>query len=69
MISLGSRAMPQMGHEPGPIWTISGCMGHVYSRSVSEVSFCGRSPATAGISDKYFSGSAANLSRQPGMQK
>ncbi len=25
----GSRAMPQMGHEPGAGRTISGCMGQV----------------------------------------
>ena len=23
--------MPQIGQAPGPIWTISGCMGQVYS--------------------------------------
>jgi hypothetical protein len=27
----GSSAMPQIGHEPGPGRTISGCMGQVYS--------------------------------------
>ena len=27
----GSRAMPQIGHEPGWLRTISGCMGQVYS--------------------------------------
>ena len=27
----GSRAMPQMGHDPGASRTIWGCMGHVYS--------------------------------------
>src|SRR5579859_5971038 len=27
----GSSAMPQIGHEPGPERTISGCIGHVYS--------------------------------------
>ena len=32
-ISRGSSAMPQMGHVPGPIWTTSGCIGHVYSAS------------------------------------
>ncbi len=25
----GSRAMPQIGQEPGPSWRISGCMGQV----------------------------------------
>ena len=29
----GSSAMPQIGHVPGPICRISGCMGHVYSTS------------------------------------
>jgi hypothetical protein len=28
---LGSRAIPQIGHEPGVSLTISGCMEHVYS--------------------------------------
>ena len=27
--NLGSRAMPQIGHEPGPICRISGCIGQV----------------------------------------
>src|SRR5579863_2191178 len=31
----GSSAMPQMGHDPGPGRTISGCMGHVYSVRVA----------------------------------
>ncbi len=31
----GSRAMPQMGHDPGPGRTIWGCMGHVYSVRVA----------------------------------
>ncbi len=26
-----SSAMPQMGHDPGPVRTISGCIGQVYS--------------------------------------
>jgi hypothetical protein len=25
----GSSAMPQIGHDPGSVRTISGCMGHV----------------------------------------
>jgi hypothetical protein len=28
VISTGSSAMPQMGHDPGPICRTSGCMGH-----------------------------------------
>ena len=27
---IGSSAMPQIGHEPGPSRTISGCIGHVH---------------------------------------
>ena len=27
--STGSSAMPQIGHEPGPTWRTSGCMGQV----------------------------------------
>ncbi len=26
---IGSSAMPQIGQEPGPSWTTSGCMGQV----------------------------------------
>src|SRR5467141_856985 len=33
---LGSRAMPQIGHEPGLSRTIWGCMGHVYSVFVTD---------------------------------
>lgn len=28
--SMGTSAMPHFGHEPGPICTISGCIGQVY---------------------------------------
>jgi len=31
----GSRAIPQMGHDPGASRTISGCIGHVHSVRVS----------------------------------
>src|SRR5262245_6890671 len=27
----GSSAIPQIGHDPGALLTISGCIGHVYS--------------------------------------
>ena len=27
----GSRAIPQIGHAPGPGWRICGCIGQVYS--------------------------------------
>ena len=29
----GSRAIPQIGQLPGPIFEICGCIGHVYSTS------------------------------------
>ena len=32
----GSRAMPQIGHEPGSERTISGCIGQVYSIRAAE---------------------------------
>ncbi len=27
----GSSAIPHLGHDPGPVWRTSGCIGHVYS--------------------------------------
>src|ERR1700680_4061862 len=39
----GSRAMPQMGHDPGPGRTISGCIGHVYSVRVAANGISGSS--------------------------
>ena len=37
----GSRAMPQMGHDPGSGRTTSGCMGHVYSMRVAATGISG----------------------------
>ena len=28
--SIGTKSIPQIGHEPGPSCTISGCIGQVY---------------------------------------
>src|SRR6266567_7414700 len=39
----GSRAMPQMGHDPGSERTISGCMGQVYSVRVDAMGTSGSS--------------------------
>ena len=39
----GSSAMPQIGHEPGPGRTISGCMGQVYSVRVEATGTSGSS--------------------------
>src|SRR6202046_606124 len=38
---LGSRVMPQMGHEPGAGRTICGCMGQVYSVRVEATGTSG----------------------------
>src|SRR5579872_1050910 len=59
--SAGSRAMPHFGHDPGPIFRTSGCIGQVYS-----------TPATTGSGSrgfKYRIGSASNLATQPFEQK
>src|ERR1700690_1800574 len=68
----GSRAIPQMGHEPGPVRTISGCIGHVYVFSLGELD-CGvaifASTGDAAGAFKYFAGSALNLVAHPTEQK
>ena len=42
---LGSSAMPQIGQDPGPSRTISGCMGKVYSIRVGSAEPAARSSA------------------------
>ena len=59
----GSKAMPQMGQDPGWSCTISGCIGQVYS-----------APATAtwgadGLGPRYLAGSAWNRFTQLRPQK
>jgi hypothetical protein len=39
----GSRAMPQIGHDPGASRAISGCIGHVHSVFVSGATSTGSS--------------------------
>src|SRR5579863_4632571 len=39
----GSSVMPQIGHEPGPGRTISGCIGQVYSVRVVATGMSGSS--------------------------
>jgi hypothetical protein len=41
VIVRGSNAMPQIGHDPGPGSTISGCIGHVYSVRVAATGVSG----------------------------
>src|SRR5262245_57024282 len=62
----GSRAMPQIGQAPGPSRTICGCMGHV-QRIFAPAGAEGADDASGPA--RYFAGSAANFSRQPGAQK
>ncbi len=54
---IGSRAMPQIGHSPGPSRTISGCMGQVYLVPAGRAA-----PLSLRPSGTKFPGSAANLS-------
>jgi hypothetical protein len=82
VISTGSSAMPQIGHDPGPICRTSGCIGQVYSTSaLTAVALVG--PSEGGyvtdlqadlkvrlyVRSRYFAGSAWNLARQPPQQK
>ncbi len=39
----GSRAMPQIGHSPGPAFTTSGCIGQTYSVRVAASGIAGSS--------------------------
>ena len=59
---IGSSAMPQIGQEPGPSRTISGCIGQVYFVPAGAGFSAGRSP-------RYFAGSASNFPLQPAEQK
>ena len=42
---LGSSAIPQIGQDPAPSRTISGCIGHVYSTRVAGAEPAARSSA------------------------
>jgi hypothetical protein len=76
----GSSAIPQMGHDPGPSRTISGCMGHVQLRGAAAepaaaTAPCPRPspsvpcPPAPPSSWRNASGSAAKRSLQRGLQK
>src|SRR5690348_16136668 len=62
----GSRAIPQIGHAPGPFRTISGCIGQVY---VTPMAGAGAAGVEGGAPPVYLAGSARNFSRQRGLQK
>src|SRR5689334_22790722 len=62
----GSSAIPQIGQDPGPVRTTSGCIGQVYVVGAAETAGAGRG---GGASPVYFDGSARNFSRQRGLQK
>src|SRR5687768_17183 len=68
VISFGSSAMPQIGQLPGPIWTISGCMGQV--NSIWDLGFWILDLSVpAALSDKNASGSVENFSLHLTAQK
>ena len=59
----GSSAMPQIGHEPGWLRTISGCIGQVY------VCPGAAGAGGGGAGPRYVCGDARNFSRHFGLQK
>jgi hypothetical protein len=61
----GSSAIPQIGQLPGPSRRICECIGHV------QIAPAGAAAAAmlAGVSARYFPGSAVNLAAQPALQK
>ena len=75
--ALGSSAMPQIRHAPGPVSTTSGSIGQTHS--AARLGTGGRAGAGTGagavIADargpafSQWSGSFAKRSRQPGPQK
>src|SRR3954469_3187582 len=60
----GSSAMPQIGQEPGPSCRTTGCIGQVKIVPVGI-----GAPGAGADGSRYFSGSDANLARQPPEQK
>src|SRR5436190_21197068 len=73
-ISFGSSAIPHFGQEPGPSWTISGCIGQVYSAEDRETGADRRGGRVSCLMSlvsglRYSRGSAANFALQLGLQK
>ena len=62
----GSSAMPQIGHEPGPSCTISGCIGQVYGRAADAGD---GASASCGAPPRKRAGSSRKRARQRGLQK
>ena len=77
---IGSSAMPQIGHDPGPSRTISGCIGQVHFEL--DATTGGGAPAlcmwwawewasplaSCRLPPRYFTGSFSNLVLQPALQ-
>ena len=66
----GSRAIPQIGHGPGPGRRISGCIGHVHSATSSYTSWlreAASSDPCGGV--RKLAGSCSKRSRQRSEQK
>ncbi len=59
---IGSSAMPHFGQDPGLSRITSGCIGQVYCVPLGI-------GWGAGLSPRYFSGSASNFAMQPAEQK
>ena len=59
----GSRAIPQIGQDPGPLRTICGCIGQVHSMPGKG----GGGSASFGL--RYFCGSASNFALHLALQK
>ena len=71
LTTLGSRAIPQIGHEPGPSCTTSGCMGQVWGRALNaSASAEGRvaGSVVAPVAERNWSGAFSKPARQPSQQ-
>ncbi len=66
--STGSRAIPQIGHEPGRSLTTSGCMGQVYlapaAGAAGDPAVDAGRPGRSAFGARYRCGSWRNFSRQ-----
>jgi len=65
----GSSAMPQIGHAPGALRTISGCIGQVHWPPAGAGTGTGGVAAAGADGARNRAGSAANRSRQCRLQK
>jgi hypothetical protein len=64
---IGTSGMPHFGHEPGPSWTTSGCIGQVYLPPIGAAAAAGDAAVCSCFT--YRAGSALNFCAQPLLQK